>query len=531
MEIPMRHTYLTCIVLVLALLPALNGSAQKAGAVIFPAIDGAAILQHTKVLASDQYEGRFPGTKGEELSIAYIEDQFKKIGLKPGNTDGTYIQKVPMVGITPDPSMTLTLKGAKEEGLLKYLEGFVAWTRREAPTVTLENSPMLFVGYGIRAPEYNWDDYKGIDVHGKTLVMLVNDPPVPDPKDQSKLDPKVFGGDAMTYYGRWTYKYDIGAEKGAAGVLLVHETGPAGYGWNVVQGFGGERFDLVTADKNMNKAAMEGWITLEQAKKLFAQAGRDFDMLKKQAVDRNFQPVPLPVSASITMHVKLHPIQSCNVMGKLEGNDPKLKDEVVIYSAHWDHLGIGKPVNGDKIYHGAIDNAVAVGGIIETARAFIKYPTLPKRSILFLAVTAEEQGLLGSEYYATHPICPLAKTLADINLEGLNVHGKTKDVTIIGLGNSDLDDYIHDAAAAQGRTLRPDPEPEKGMYYRSDHFPFARQGVPALEPDRGIEFIGQPADYGRKIRTDYVANDYHRPSDKVKPDWEMSGGVQDLQLF
>ncbi len=533
----MRNSFLSCFLIVLALVHAPGAGAQRPTAPIIPAIDGAAILQHTRVLASDQYEGRFPGSKGEDLTVAYIEDQFRKIGLKPGNTDGTFIQKVPMVGITPDPSMTLTLKSGKDEIRLKYLDDFVAWTRHESPAAGIEDSPLVFVGYGVKAPEFSWDDYKGVDVRGKTLVMLVNDPPVPDPRNPGKLDPKVFGGDAMTYYGRWTYKFDIGAEVGAAGVLLVHETGPAGYGWNVVQGFSGERFDLVTADKNMSRSDVEGWITLDQAKKLFLAAGKDFDTLKKQAVGRDFRPVALPATASINLQVKLHPIQSRNVIARLDGSDPKLKGEYVIYSAHWDHLGIGKPVNGDKIYHGAIDNGVAIGSLIELARTFTRQAAAgsglgtPRRSILFLAVTAEEQGLLGSTYYATHPIYPLARTLADINLEGLNVHGKTKDLTIIGLGNSDLDDYIREAATAQGRVLRPDPEPEKGMYYRSDHFPFAKQGVPSLEPDSGIEFVGKPAGYGRKLRDEYIANDYHRPSDKVKPDWDLGGGIQDLQLF
>ena len=531
----MKRWIVACVTLVLVLVAAScdrsDSPQPQATPAGFPAIDGDAVLQHSKVLSSDEFEGRFPGTRGEDLTVGYIEDQFKKLGLKPGNTDGTYIQKVPMVGITADPAMSLVFKGGKAETRLKFLADFVAWTRREAPAAGLDNSPLVFVGYGIQAPEFNWDDYKGLDVSGKTLVMLVNDPPVPDPREPAKLDPKVFGGNAMTYYGRWTYKYDIGAEKGAAGVLLVHETGPAGYPWTVVQGFSGERFTLVTPDKNMSKASVEGWLSLEQARKLFAMAGKDFDALKKQAVSRGFRPVPLPVAASVGLRNTMRTIQSRNVLAILDGSDPKLKNEYVIYTAHWDHLGIGQPVNGDKVYHGAIDNAAGVAGLIEIAKAFAGPAAPPKRSLVFLAVTAEEQGLLGAEYYTTHAVYPLERTLADINLEGLNVHGKTKDVTIVGLGNSDLDDYIRDAASAQGRVLQSDPEPEKGMYYRSDHFPFAKQGVPALEPDRGVDFIGKPADYGRRIRIDYVAQDYHKPSDLVKPDWDLSGAVQDLQLF
>jgi Zn-dependent M28 family amino/carboxypeptidase len=524
--------YVTLLLLLLAAACDRSDSPQpEATPASIPAIDGDAVLQHIKVLSSDEFEGRFPGTKGEDLTVGYIEDQFQRLGLKPGNTDGTYIQKVPMVGISADAAMSLVFKGGKEENRLKYLVDFVAWTRREAPAAGLDDSPLVFVGYGIQAPEFTWDDYKGLDVRGKTLVMLVNDPPVPDPGEPAKLDPKVFGGDAMTYYGRWTYKYDIGAEKGAAGVLLVHETGPAGYPWTVVQGFSGERFTLVTPEKNMNKASVEGWLSLEQARKLFAMAGKDFDVLKKEAVSRSFQPVPLPVTATVALRNTMRTIQSRNVLAMLNGSDSKMKNEYVIYTAHWDHLGIGQPVKGDKVYHGAVDNAAGVAGLIEIAKAFAGQATPPKRSLVFLAVTAEEQGLLGAEYYTMHPVYPLERTLADINLEGLNVHGKTKDVTIVGLGNSDLDDSIRDAASAQGRVLRPDPEPEKGMYYRSDHFPFAKQGVPALEPDRGVDFIGKSADYGRRIRIDYVAQDYHKPCDNVKPDWDMSGAVQDLQLF
>jgi Zn-dependent M28 family amino/carboxypeptidase len=500
-------------------------------AVDFPAIDSKALLQHIKTLSSDQFEGRAPGTEGENLSVAYIENQFRSLGLKPGNTDGTYIQKVPMVGLTPDPGMTLTLRKGDRDTRLKYLTDFVAWTRRLVPETNLKDSPLLFVGYGVQAPEFNWDDYKGVDVRGKTLVMLINDPPVPDPADPAKLDPKVFGGDAMTYYGRWTYKYDIGAEKGAAGIIIVHEAGPAGYPWPVVEGFGGERFDLVSLDKNMSKSEVEAWITLDQAKQLFAMAGQDFDSLKKQAVTRSFRPVPLEVTASVSFRNSIRTIASRNVLAKVEGSDPERKSEYVVYTAHWDHLGVGQPVNGDRIYHGAVDNASGVAGLIEIARGFKLLPHPPKRSILFIAVTGEEQGLLGSEYYAQNPIYPLAKTAAEINMDGLNVYGRTKDITIVGLGHSDLDDYARKAAERQGRVLAPDPEPEKGFYYRSDHFSFAQQGVPALDPDSGIEYIGKPAGYGKKIRDDYTENDYHKPSDVIKPDWDLSGTVEDLQLF
>jgi Zn-dependent M28 family amino/carboxypeptidase len=491
-----------------------------------PPIDADAVLAHTKVLSSDQYEGRGPGTKGEELSVRYLVDQFTKIGLKPGNTDGTFVQKVPLVGITPAPASLVFSKGSQRQ-TLKWKDDVVAWTKHVAESASLDASDLVFVGYGVVAPEYNWDDYKGLDVKGKTLVMLINDPPVPDPSNPSELDPKTFGGKAMTYYGRWTYKYETAAQKGAAGVLIIHETVPAAYPFSVVQNKTSEQFDLVTPDKNMGRASVEGWITLEQGKMLLKMAGQDFDTLKQRAVTREFRPVPLGVTASMTIHNKLRRIDSQNVVGKIEGGDPKLKDEYVIYTAHWDHLG--KTPEG--IFHGAQDNAVGTAGLVELARAFTKLPASPRRSILFLSVTAEEQGLFGSEYYSVTPIYPLAKTLANINMDGLNVHGRTKDLTLIGYGASDLDDYTRDAAGEQGRMIRPDAEPEKGGFYRSDHFNFAKQGIPALDPDGGIDFIGKPADYGQKVRDDYTEHTYHQPSDVVTPDWDLSGAREDLMVF
>jgi Zn-dependent M28 family amino/carboxypeptidase len=475
------------------------------------------------VLASDSFLGRLPGSEGEERTVAFLEKQFKSIGLAPGNPDGTYLQNVPLVGITPDPSTSLVVtKGAKRT-VLKFKDDVVAWTKHVTDSVSIANSDLVFVGYGVEAPEYEWDDYKGMDVGGKTLVMLVNDPPVPDST--------MFGGKAMTYYGRWTYKYEQGMRHHAAAVLIVHETGPAGYPFAVVQGKTGEQFDLVTPDKNASRAPIEGWLSLDQAKALFRLAGRDFESAKASAAKREFAPVPLGLKASMTIKNRLHPVQSRNVVAKLPGTDPKLKDEFVIYMAHWDHFGVGDKVNGDSIYNGALDNASGTAAILSLARAFKALPVPPKRSILFLAVTGEEQGLLGSAYYSVAPLYPLEKTLTVINIDGINVGGKTKDLTIIGLGASELDDYIRAAATEKGRTLRPDPEPEKGYYYRSDHFNFAKQGVPALYAESGIEYVGKPADYGIKMREKYVAEDYHKPSDEIKPDWDLAGAVDDLQLL
>lgn len=496
-----------------------------------PGIEAQPILEHIKVLASDEYEGRAPGTKGEGLSVKYIEAQFKSLGLKPGNPDGTYSQKVPLVGITAKEAAPLTVTKGAQKQTFKWADEVVAWSKHVADSASLDQSELVFAGYGVEAPEFNWNDFKDVDVKGKTIVVLVNDPAVPDPSDPSKLDPKIFGGNAMTYYGRWTYKFEEGARKGAAGILVVHEEGPAGYPFSVVQGNLREKFDLVPPDKNMGRANIEGWITLAAAKKMFAMGGQDFDALKKQALTREFKPVALGLKASLGIRNSLRTIDSQNVVARLEGSDARLKDEYVVYSAHWDHLGVGAPVKGDRIYNGALDNASGVGAGLEIARAFTKVQPQPKRSILFLMVTAEEQGLLGSQYYSLNPLYPLAKTLANINIDGVNPWGRTKDLTVIGMGASNLDDYVRAAASEQGRTLRPDSEPEKGLYYRSDHFNFAKQGVPALDPDAGIEYVGKSTDFAKKKREEYNKTDYHSPSDQIKPDWDFAGAVEDAQLF
>ncbi|HXH51592.1 MAG TPA: M28 family metallopeptidase [Terriglobia bacterium] len=491
------------------------------------------LLDDIKVLASDKFEGRAPATEGEKLALSYLQKRFREIGLEPGNPYGTYLQKVPMVGITANSSTQLvfTKSGSAQKNILRYGDEFVAWTKRMEPTVQVD-APLVFVGYGVVAPEYHWDDYKGVDVKGKILVMLVNDPAVPDPHDPSKLDPRMFKGKAMTYYGRWTYKYEIAAKMGAAGALVIHETGPAGYPWGVVKSSNtGEQFDLVRADRNRSHCAIEGWITREQAVSLFQLAGKNFDTIKKSAVSPNFHPVRLGVKAELTLHNRIRTIDSYNVVGKVVGSDPKLKNQYVIYTAHWDHLGIGPAVNGDRIYNGAVDNASGVGGLIELAKAFTRVQPRPKRSILFLSVTAEEKGLLGSEYYAENPLYPLTSTLANINMDVLNVHGRTRDIGVIGLGMSSLDEIVKAVAKEQQRVVKPDAEPEKGFYYRSDHFEFAKQGVPALDTDAGTDFIGRPPDWGLKMRNEYTTHLYHTPSDEVKPDWDLSGAVEDLRLL
>jgi Zn-dependent M28 family amino/carboxypeptidase len=496
-----------------------------------PAIEATRLLEQTRTLSSDAFQGRKPGTEGETRTVAYLEEQFKALGLQPGNTDGTYLQDVRLVGLTPSEKSPLTVAGGGKKATFAWRDDVVAWTKHVADQASLENSELVFVGYGVTAPEFDWNDFKDLDVKGKTLVVLVNDPQVPAASDPSKLDDAIFGGRAMTYYGRWTYKYEEAARRGAAGVLIVHETGPAGYPFTVVQGNLGERLDLVTADKNMSRANVEGWLSLDAARKLMTLAGHDLDALKKQALTRDFTPVPLGLSASMAISNEIRTMGSKNVLAKLEGSDPALKDEYVVYTAHWDHFGVGEPVDGDTIYNGALDNASGTAMVLEIARAFTQVTPKPKRSVLFLMVTAEEQGLLGSAYYAEYPVYPLAKTVAVINIDGINQWGRTKDLTVIGLGASQLDDYIREAATEQGRTLRPDPESEKGYYYRSDHFNFAKKGVPALYTDTGIEFEGKDASYGTQKRDEYTSRDYHSPSDEVKGDWDLTGAVDDARLM
>lgn len=490
------------------------------------AITADGILQHIKDLSADSMEGRAPGTPGEEKAVAYMQSQFKAIGLKPGNPDGTYLQNVDLIGYKAHPTASFTAGGKTIS--LAYPQDFIANSRHKRPETKVDNSDIVFVGYGVVAPEYGWDDYKGVDMTGKTMLVLVNDPPVRAGADTA-LDTTMFKGKAMTYYGRWTYKYEIASAKGAAAVIIIHETGPAGYPYGVVQGSNSqEQFDVISPDAE-KRVPVEGWVRLEKAKELLSAAGQNFDSLKAAATRKDFKPVPLKAKATFHVKIDSRQIQSHNVVAKLEGTDKK--DEYVIYTAHWDHLGKDPTLKGDQIYNGAMDNASGSSAILEIAKAFTKLPTPPKRSILFLSVTAEEKGLVGAKYYATHPLYPLTSTVANINIDGINQWGKTSDFTVIGLGNSTLDDNLLAILKSDSRTVRPDAEPEKGFYYRSDHFEFAKQGVPALDTDGGIEFIGKPAGYGIQKRDEYTNKDYHAVSDEVKPDWDFSGGVQDVQTL
>ena len=491
----------------------------------------ARLLARTKILASDAFEGRAPGSPGEEKTVAYLVDEFKKMGLEPGNPDGTYLQDVPLVGITSKPTLSFDIAG--KTMAMTPINDYVGYTTRVVPHVEVKGSDVVFVGYGIVAPEYGWDDYKGVDVRGKTIVMLVNDPPVVDPKT-GELDPKIFGGKAMTYYGRWMYKYEIAAAKGAAACIIVHETGPAAYPFAVIIASNSrENFELRTPDGNASHVAMQGWFPVDAAQRFFAACGQDYAALKRAAVSRDFRPVTLGAKASFAIDTTLRNVDSKNVITKLTGSDPQLRHEYVVYTAHWDHLGRNAALKGDQIYNGADDNASGTAMLLEVAQAFASAPSAqrPKRTVLFLSVTAEEKGLLGSRFYAHNPLYPLAQTVANVNTDGANYHGRTRDVKIVGLGASTLDDDAAAVAKSQGRTLIPDPTPEKGSYYRSDHFEFAKVGVPAIYPKRGVDYVDQPAGWGLKFEADFDLKDYHKVTDEVRPDWTFEGGAQDAEFL
>jgi Zn-dependent M28 family amino/carboxypeptidase len=489
------------------------------------------LLAHTRALAADSMEGRAPGTPGEERTVAYLTRQFQALGLQPGNPDGSWVQNVDLIGYTSRPTATVTVGGRPIA--LRFPDDFVASSRHERAETRVDSSEIVFVGYGVVAPEYRWDDYKGVDVRGKTILMLINDPAVPAAGATgagAALDTAMFKGRAMTYYGRWTYKYEIASEKGAAAAMIVHETGPAGYPYEVVRGsFAAEQFDIPSATAG-SRVPVEGWISLDRTRALLAAAGYDFDSLKAAAARPDFRPVVLPnARASFDVDVASRRVQSKNVVARLEGG--ARRDEHVIYTAHWDHLGRDTALRGDQIYNGALDNATGTAALLELAKAFKALPEPPARSVLFLAVTAEEKGLVGAKYYAEHPLYPLERTAANINMDGANQWGRTSDVVVVGLGNSTLDDVLARVLATSGRTTVPDAEPQKGFYYRSDHFEFAKQGVPALYTDAGTSYVGRDSSYGMTKREEYTARDYHKPSDEIKPDWDLSGAVEDLRAL
>ena len=496
-------------------------------------IDGAALLEQIATLASDEFEGRAPGTHGEAVTIDYLQQQFKKLGLEPGNPDGTYLQAVPLVGISSHPSLSYARDGAATP--LTFGDDYVAWTARAEQHTVVADSELVFVGYGVQAPELKWDDYKGADLKGKTLVMLINDPPLPDPRHPQRLDPAVFGGDAMTHYGRWAYKFEMAARLGAAAALIVHETKAATYPYEVVvNSWGRENYAIGGKTAEPDLPAVAGWLQQDRARALFKAGGVDFEVLKKQALSRDFKPVPLGLKLSVSMPNAVRALASHNVVGKIPGSDPKLKQEVVVYSAHWDHFGIDEALPGPRtqqIFHGALDNASGVAALLQIAKAYKALPTAPKRTILFVLTTAEERGLLGARYYARNPLYPLDKTVLDINIDGLNLWGRTRDVELSGMGKSSADELVAAAAARQGRAVRPDSNIDYGSYYRGDQFEFARAGVPVIYLRSSSNYVGKPASYGKDKLLNYTAHVYHTVNDIVQPKWDSSGAVEDIALL
>jgi Zn-dependent M28 family amino/carboxypeptidase len=488
-----------------------------------PVFKAADLSRHTQVLASDEFEGRRPATAGEEKTVAYIEQAYRQAGLQPG-VNGSFRQAVPFVELSTRPADTLDIEGNGKAFSLKYGDQAVYWTKRVVNEIKLERSELVFVGYGIDEPAMSWHDYAGVDMKGKTAVILINDPGF------ATNDPALFKGRAMTYHGRWIYKFEEAARHGAAGAIIVHEEAPAAYPWEVVRN-GAARPQLVidTPDGGASRIGVEGWVTRDAAVRLFAAAGMDYDELKAKAAVRGFKPVPMGLTASTWVRNAVRRASSSNVIGVLPGT--KRPDEYVIMTAHWDHLGRALAFSGDAIFNGAVDNATGTAGLLELARAFGEVRPRPERSVLFVAFTGEEYGLLGSEYFAEHPTVPLAKVAGGVNIDGMSVNGRTRDVTVVGFGASELEDELKAVVAKQGRVLQPEPTPEKGYYYRSDHFNLARKGVPMLYAKSGIDSVAHGAKWGLDQQIDYVANRYHKPSDEFDPNWDLSGALEDLQAY
>jgi len=483
----------------------------------------AMLHQHIAVLASDAFEGRAPATPGEEKTINYLQSEFEALGIGPGNGD-SYFQSVSVTEITTASDTVLTFSGSNYNAELEYATEMIVGSQQQIPSTSIADSELVFVGYGVVAPERNWNDYAGIDVAGKTVVILVNDP------GYATQDPDVFNGNAMTYYGRWTYKYEEAARQGAAGALIVHETGPAGYGWEVVSGsWSGPQIGLQADNLNSDKNDIEGWLTLDSAEALFAAAGLNYRELKATAAQPGFTAVPLgDITASVAIQNSVRTSQSQNVIALIPGTERP--EETIIYTAHWDHLGVNAELSGDNIYNGAADNATGTAALLALAKMHADAGPAP-RSIVFLAVTAEESGLLGSRWYTEHPVFPLATTVANINIDVLNTYGPTHDIVVVGNGSSELEAYLEEAATAQGRHLVEEPNPERGYYYRSDHFNFAKAGVPALYAESGEDSVEFGKQWGAQQAQDYNENRYHAPSDEYDPNWNLEGAAQDILLY
>jgi len=482
------------------------------------------LKKHISVLASDDFMGRKPFTEGETKTVAYLQEQFKQMGLEPGNGD-SFIQEVPMANILATAAPSMQVNSAKGTFNLKAFDDYIIWTDKTDSSISLNNADLVFAGYGVVAPEYNWNDYAGLDVKGKVVMVMVNDPGF------WIGDTTLFKGKAMTYYGRWTYKFEEAARQGAKACLIIHNTAAASYPFSVQQNsFNTTRLKLDNRGKNIPNCDMIGWVPEKISHQLFAAAGYDSSLLVK-ANQPGFKAVPLGLQLSTTMNVKASFNKSSNVIAKITGTTRP--DEVIIYTAHWDHLGIGRPdQSGDSIYNGALDNASGTAGLLEMARAFKHMNAKPERTIVFLAVTAEEQGLLGSAYYAENPIYPVNKTVANINMDGLNRYGKTKDMVVVGQGQSELEDYLKEAIKKAGGYLSFDTHTEAGYYYRSDHFNFAKVGIPALFANSGVDVIGKGKEYGEALENEYTRKNYHQPSDNYDAKtWTGDGAINDLKLL
>ncbi len=487
-------------------------------------ITSQALHERIKTISSDYLEGRKPATSGGKKTVDLLVSEFEKIGLQAA-LDNSYKQKVPLVEIIANPATSLNISRDDDSNSYAYKDEMVVWTKRVSESISLKDSEVVFVGYGIVAPEYGWNDYEGIDVTGKTVLILVNDP------GYATQDPEMFKGNSMTYYGRWTYKYEEAARQGAAMALVIHETAPAAYPWSVVESsWVGSQFDLVAEDKNMSRSAVEGWISQKTTGSIMKQAGYDYSEIKAMALKENFQAFSLHSKASIEFDNTLKESTSYNVIGILPG--AQRPDEYLVYMAHWDHFGTNPSIESDdKIYNGALDNASGVAALLELAKAFTQKPTAPDRSIVFLAVTAEEYGLHGSRYYAENPVYPLQNTVAGINIDGLNIIGRTNDIAVVGQGMSELEQYLVEETAKQNRIVVAEAFPEKGYYYRSDHFNLAKYGVPMLYTDGGVDSVEHGSEWGLNKSREYVEQHYHQPSDEYDPDWDLSGALEDVQLY
>jgi Zn-dependent M28 family amino/carboxypeptidase len=486
-----------------------------------PEISGDRIDGHVKALSSDEMEGRGPATRGENLAIEYIQEQFEQAGAQPAGDNGSYLQSVPLMGVETLPESHLAWQQGSRTIPMTYLEAYVGLNQRQQEDVEID-AEAVFMGHGIRAPEFNWDDYAGVDITGKIAVVFTNEPP--------SDDPAFFGGRALTYYGRWVFKYEEAVRQGALGVMIVHTTETAGYPWQVVRNSWGMQKPFVRLNAGEPELAVAGWVSSEVGEKIFAPAGKSVEEMLELANSKDFQPIPLGVRLKGRIHSKVTPFETHNVVAKIEGSDPEKKNEAILYTAHWDHLGVGFEVDGDNIYNGAADNATGCGVLLELARAFAQLDSKPDRSVVFAAVGAEEGGLRGSEYYARQPVVPVGETALNLNYDGLLPLGRVQSVALLGYERTTVKQLVEETAKELGLAIEPDSHPEQGYYYRSDHFSLAKAGVPAFSLKMGMSLEGKPAELAESAYQDYVANRYHQPSDEYDASWDFAGLEQLARL-